>query len=188
MELKGERQLPASQEAAWGALTDVELLKACIPGCESITALDGNRYEILMTAAVGPVKAKFKGTLEMADIEAPQRYTLKFDGSGGPAGFARGQAKVDLAPLSAHETRLTYIANAQVGGKLAQVGSRLIDAAAGATADKFFEAFGAQLAARMAAQAEAAGGAPTQVSAPPPATFGLWDLLKAFLKRLFGGK
>ncbi len=188
MELKGERLLPADQASAWSALTDVELLKACIPGCEGITALDGNRYEIAMTAAIGPVKARFKGTLEMADIEAPDRYTLKFDGSGGAAGFARGQARVDLMRVTARETNLTYVANAQVGGKLAQVGSRLIDAAAGATADKFFEAFSAQLAARVAAQSEAAGGAPTQVGAPVQASFGLWDLFKAFIKRLFGGK
>ena len=186
MELKGERMLPADQDAAWAALTDVELLKTCIPGCESITALDGNRYEIAMTAAIGPVKARFKGTLEMADIVAPERYTLKFDGSGGPAGFARGQARVELATVAAQQTRLVYVANAQVGGKLAQVGSRLIDAAAGATADKFFEAFSSQLTARMAAAREAAGAAPTQVAAPPAAAFSLWDLFKAFLKRLFG--
>lgn len=188
MELKGERRLPADQRAAWTALTDVEMLKSCIPGCESITALDGNRYEIAMTAAIGPVKSKFKGTLEMADIDAPNAYTLKFDGSGGAAGFARGQAKVSLAQTAPRETLLTYVANAQVGGKLAQVGSRLIDAAAGATADKFFEAFSAQLGARMAAQAEAGGGAPTQVQAPQAASFGLWDLLKAFFRRLFGAK
>lgn len=188
MELKGERTLPADQSSAWAALTDVDLLKTCIPGCERITALDGNRYEVAMTAAIGPVKSKFKGTLEMADIDAPSAYTLKFDGSGGAAGFARGQARVTLAPQGAQQTLLSYVANAQVGGKLAQVGSRLIDAAAGATADKFFEAFSAQLTARMAARSEAAGAAPTQVSAPAPASFGLWDLLKAFFKRLFGGR
>jgi carbon monoxide dehydrogenase subunit G len=138
-----------------------------------------------MTAAIGPVKSRFKGTLEMADIDAPNRYTLKFDGSGGAAGFARGEARVDLAAMSERETRLTYVANAHVGGKLAQVGSRLIDAAAGATADKFFEAFSAQLAARTAA---AAGGAPAEVRAPPPAGFSLWSLFVAFLKRLFGAK
>lgn len=188
MELKGERRLPADQSSAWAALTDVELLKTCIPGCETITALDGNRYEVAMTAAIGPVKSKFKGTLEMADIDAPNAYTLKFDGSGGAAGFARGQARVTLTPQGPRETLLSYLANAQVGGKLAQVGSRLIDAAAGATADKFFEAFSAQLTARMAATAEAGGAAPTQVTAPAPASFGFWDLLKAFLRRLFGGK
>jgi len=182
MELKGERTLPADQAAAWAALTDVEVLKNCIPGCERFNALDGNRYELAMTAAIGPVKSRFKGTLELADIDAPHRYTLKFDGSGGAAGFARGEAKVELTPLGARETRLSYIANAHVGGKLAQVGSRLIDAAAGATADKFFEAFGAQLAARAAAGGP--GAAPA--AAPPAAGFSLWSLFVAFLRRLFG--
>lgn len=183
MELKGERLLPADQAAAWAALTDVELLKLCIPGCDSINALEGNRYEILMTAAVGPVKSKFKGTLEMADVVAPESYTLNFEGSGGAAGFARGAAQVKLVAQGAAATQLVYLANAQVGGKLAQVGSRLIDAAAGATADKFFEAFSQQLAARarIAGAPEAA-----LASAPPAATFSLWDLFKAFLKRLFG--
>jgi carbon monoxide dehydrogenase subunit G len=185
VELKGERQLPADQQAAWAALTDVEMLKLCIPGCESITAVDSNRYEIAMTAAIGPVKSKFKGTLEMADIDAPNSYTLKFDGSGGAAGFARGSAHVNLTPQGAQQTQLAYLANAQVGGKLAQVGSRLIDAAAGATADKFFEAFAAQLQARQAIAAAQGVGAPIP-AAPPPAAFGFWSLLKAFLKRLFG--
>lgn len=176
MELKGERMLPADQASAWAALTDVDLLKVCIPGCESISAIAANRYELAMTAAIGPVKARFKGTLEMADIDAPHRYTLKFDGSGGAAGFARGEARVELAPAGARETRLTYLAQAQVGGKLAQVGSRLIDAAAGATADKFFEAFATQLAAR-------AGVVPAE--APPAAGLSLWSLFVAFVKRLF---
>lgn len=182
MELKGERTLPSDQATAWSALTDVDLLKLCIPGCESITALEGNRYEILMTAAVGPVKAKFKGTLEMADVQAPESYTLKFEGSGGAAGFARGASQVKLTPQGAQQTLLTYAANAQVGGKLAQVGSRLIDAAAGATADKFFEAFGEQLAARTRVAGAAGTPAP---SGPPSASFGLWSLVKAFFKRLF---
>jgi uncharacterized protein len=184
MELKGERTLPSDQATAWSALTDVEVLKGCIPGCESIAALDANRYEIAMTAAIGPVKSRFKGTLEMADIDAPNRYTLKFDGSGGAAGFARGEARVELAPLAAQQTRLSYVANAHVGGRLAQVGSRLIDAAAGATADKFFEAFGAHLAARAAP----AGAAPGEVGPPPAAGFSLWSLFVAFLRRLFGGR
>jgi uncharacterized protein len=183
MELKGERLLPADQDTAWAALTDVELLKLCIPGCDSISALEGNRYEILMTAAIGPVKSRFKGTLEMADVVAPDSYTLKFEGSGGAAGFARGAAQVRLTPQGAAATQLSYLANAQVGGKLAQVGSRLIDAAAGATADKFFEAFSQQLAARARI-----AGAPeaTLTTAPAGASFGLWDLFKAFLKRLLG--
>ena len=184
MELKGERLLPAGRDAAWKALNDVDVLKLCVPGCESITATGENQYEVAMTAAIGPVKSRFKGKMELADIQPPSAYTLKFDGSGGAAGFARGEAKVELAQVSANETRLVYVANAQVGGKLAQVGSRLIDAASGAMADKFFEAFAGQLAARAA---PAAAGAPPP-AAPPQATLGFWSLFKAFLKRLFGGR
>jgi carbon monoxide dehydrogenase subunit G len=182
MELKGERLLAADRATAWAALNDTEILKLCVPGCESITATGENRFEIAMTAAVGPVKAKFKGKLELADIDAPNAYTMKFDASGGPTGFARGEARVTLAEVDARQTKLAYVANAQVGGKLAQVGSRLIDAAAGATADKFFEAFGAQLAARAAPAGEAAAAA----EPPQPAKIGFWSLLLAFLKRLFG--
>ena len=182
MELKGERVLAADREAAWNALNDVEILKLCVPGCESIAPTGENQYEVAMTAAIGPVKSRFKGKMQLADIDAPRAYTLKFDGSGGAAGFARGEAKVELAEVSARETKLIYVANAQVGGKLAQVGSRLIDAASGAMADKFFEAFAAQLAARAAPVI--AGAPPPAV--PPQATIGFWSLLKAFLKRLFG--
>ncbi len=181
MELKGERLLVADRATAWAALNDTEILKNCVPGCESITATGENQFEIAMTAAVGPVKARFKGKLALADIDAPNAYTMKFDATGGQAGFARGEARVTLAELSTQQTRLNYVANAQVGGKLAQVGSRLIDAAAGATADKFFEAFSAQLAARTA---PAAAGAAAGPAAPPK--IGFFSLLIAFLKRLFG--
>lgn len=177
MELKGERTLPADRDIAWAALTDVEVLKLCVPGCESITATDLNTYEIVLTAAIGPVKSRFRGRLAMTDIDAPNAYTLAFDGSGGAAGFARGTARVTLQEKSSHETLLTYVAEAQVGGKLAQVGSRLIDAAAGATADKFFEAFSAQVAAHALPAAEK----PAAVAAPS-----FWSLLVAMLKRLFG--
>jgi hypothetical protein len=182
VELKGERVLAADRQTAWSALNDVEVLKLCIPGCETFTATGENEYEIALTAAIGPVKSRFKGRLQLADLQPPAGYTLKFDGSGGAAGFARGEAKVELAELAARETKLIYLANAQVGGKLAQVGSRLIDAASGAMADRFFEAFAGQLAARAA---PVAPGAPPP-AAPPAATFGFWSLLKAFLKRLFG--
>lgn len=182
MELKGERLLAADRGAAWQTLNDIEVLKLCVPGCESITPVAENEYEVALTAAVGPVKSRFKGKMQLADIRPPNGYTLKFDGSGGAAGFARGEAKVELTEVSARETKLVYVANAQVGGKLAQVGSRLIDAASGAMADKFFEAFAAHLAAR-AAPVAAGAAAP---AAPPAAMLGFWSLVKAFLKRLFG--
>lgn len=182
MQLRGERLLAADRATAWAALNDVEILKLCVPGCESMTRVADNEYEIAMNAAIGPVKSRFKGRMKLADIDAPHGYTLKFDGSGGAAGFARGEAKVELIEVSPRETKLVYLADAQVGGKLAQVGSRLIDAASGAMADKFFEAFSAQLAAR-AAPVEA--GAPPPAP-PPAAAFSFWALLKAFFRRLFG--
>jgi len=181
VELKGERLLAADRATAWAALNDTEMLKSCVPGCESIAATGENRFEIVMTAAVGPVKARFKGNMSLEDIEPGNAYTMKFDASGGPTGFVRGEARVTLSDAPSNETRLNYVANAHVGGKLAQVGSRLIDAAAGATADKFFEVFGAQLAARAAPAGAAAPAQPVG-----PAKIGLFSLLLAFLKRLFG--
>jgi carbon monoxide dehydrogenase subunit G len=183
VELKGERLLAADRATAWAALNDTEMLKNCVPGCESITATGENRFEIVMTAAVGPVKARFKGKMALEDIDPGNAYTMKFDASGGQTGFVRGEARVTLADESPRQTKLSYVANAHIGGKLAQVGSRLIDAAAGATADKFFEAFGAQLAARAAPSA-GAGAAPAAPVAP--ARIGFFSLLLAFLKRLFG--
>jgi carbon monoxide dehydrogenase subunit G len=183
VELKGERLLAADRATAWAALNDTEMLKSCVPGCESITVIGENQFEIAMMAAVGPVKARFKGKMALADVDAPNAYTMKFDASGGQTGFVRGEARVTLAEESPRQTRLTYVANAHIGGKLAQVGSRLIDAAAGATADKFFEVFGAQLAARTAPSGEA-GVSPSRPAAP--VKIGFFSLLLAFLKRLFG--
>lgn len=182
MELTGERSLAADRAQAWAALNDVEVLKRCVPGCESIEPAGDNRYDVALNAAIGPVKARFKGKLELADIDAPHGYTLKFEGSGGAAGFARGDAKVSLTEAGPRGSTLKYVANAQVGGKLAQVGSRLIDAAAGAMADKFFEAFSVQLAARAAPEAAETGARP---AAPGPAKLGFWSLLKAMFRRLF---
>jgi len=179
VELKGERLLGADRAAAWAALNDTAMLGNCIPGCESIAAIGGNQFEIVMMAAVGPVKARFKGKMALVDIDEPNAYTMKFDASGGPTGFARGEVRVTLVEEAPRQTRLTYVADAQIGGKLAQVGSRLIDAAAGATADKFFEAFGAQLAARAAPAAQ------TGATPVAPAKIGFFSLLLAFLRRLF---
>lgn len=179
MELKGERRLPAGRETAWALLNDREVLERCIPGCESMTASDADTYEVVMTAAIGPVKARFKGKLSLRDIEAPSRYRLLFEGQSAQAGFARGEARVELEELSVRETRLRYSATAQIGGKLAQIGARLIDAAAAATAERFFAAFAGQLSARTTA-----GGAATAAAAAPAAGFGFWSWLKSFLRHL----
>ncbi len=189
MELKGERQLAATRATAWTALNDTEMLKLCVPGCESFAAASENRYEIVMNAAIGPVKSRFKGTVELADIDAPHGYTMRFDSSGGSAGFARGDVRVTLSDTPTPDaTQLAYVATVQVGGKLAQVGSRLIDAAAGAMTDKFFEAFDQRLRARAVAELEETTvHIDADLSRPmEPVSFGFWSMLKAFLKRLFG--
>ncbi len=146
MELKNTRLLPVDRETAWKALNDPERLRAAIAGCESIVPTGENEFEATMTAAIGPVKAKFKGRLKLSDVVPPESYTLAFDGQGGPAGFGKGTARVTLTPDEGG-TRLDYAVQAQVGGKIAQVGQRLIDGAARKMADDFFERFSAALAA-----------------------------------------
>ncbi|HEY8249356.1 MAG TPA: carbon monoxide dehydrogenase subunit G [Burkholderiales bacterium] len=140
MEMTGEQLIPASQQDTWTALNDPEVLKACVPGCESITRVNDNEYQVQMTTRVGPVSAKFRGRLSLFDIKPPQSYSLAFEGQGGAAGFAKGAAQVKLSPEGA-KTRLAYDVKANVGGKLAQIGSRLIDAAAKKVADEFFQNF-----------------------------------------------
>jgi len=145
MEMKGEQLVPASQTDTWAALNDPEILKACVPGCESIERVTDNEYAVRMTARVGPVAAKFKGKLTLSDLKPPQSYRIAFEGQGGVAGFGKGGAQVQLAP-EAEGTRLTYQVKASVGGKLAQIGSRLVDAAARKLADDFFTAFNDKVA------------------------------------------
>ena len=146
MELQGERLIPASVDATWQALNDPESLKACIAGCESLEATGPDAFAAVVALRVGPVSARFKGNLQMTNIVPPHSYTINFDGQGGVAGFGKGSADVALTAEGA-QTRLKYTARAQVGGKMAQVGSRLIDAAAGKITEDFFKAFEARLLA-----------------------------------------
>jgi len=147
--MTGEQLIPASQQDTWKALNDPEVLKACVPGCESITLVNENEYQVQMTARVGPVSAKFRGRLSLFDIKPPTSYSLAFEGQGGPAGFAKGAAQVRLVPEK-DQTKLIYDVKASVGGKLAQIGSRLIDAAAKKVADDFFRNFNERLSAAEA--------------------------------------
>ncbi len=140
MEMSGEQLVPASQQDTWNALNDPAVLKQCVPGCESIEPLAENQYQVLMVARVGPVSAKFKGKLNLADIKPPNSYAISFEGQGGAAGFAKGSAQVRLSSKE-NKTVLAYDVKASVGGKLAQIGSRLVDAAAKKVADDFFRAF-----------------------------------------------
>ena len=140
MEMTGQQLIPLPQAATWAALNDPAVLKDCIPGCETITRLADNEYEVVLTAKVGPVSAKFKGKMTVTDSDPPRAYRLVFEGQGGVAGFAKGEASVALTPQGSG-TQLAYAAKATVGGKLAQVGARLIDGVAKQLAEKFFEAF-----------------------------------------------
>jgi uncharacterized protein len=146
MELTGQQLIPASQQATWKALNDPDMLRQCIAGCESVELTGENQYLAKMAVRIGPVNAKFTGKLQLQDIDEPNAYTINFDGQGGVAGFGKGSARVTLSP---HEgaTLLDYKANAQVGGKLAQIGSRLIDGAAKKIADDFFKEFNQRVAA-----------------------------------------
>jgi len=164
MELTGDRLIPAPRERTWAALNDPEVLKACIPGCETLERTDDGGFTATLALRIGPVSAKFKGRLALSDVQAPERYTIHFDGQGGMAGFGKGSAQVQLAPVDGG-TRLQFAAKAQVGGKLAQVGSRLVDAAAGKITNDFFNAFNA----RVQADAEAAGEVVSVGSAVPSA-------------------
>ena len=158
MQMTGSRTVPASVEATWAALNDPETLKACITGCETIERVSDSEFRVAMTARVGPVSAKFSGRIVLADLVPPSSYRLSFEGQGGAAGFARGEAKVALAPE--HDgTRIDYTANALVGGKLAQIGSRLVDAAAAKVADDFFARFVERLGGGVAAAAPVADSA-----------------------------
>ncbi|MCD6681576.1 MAG: carbon monoxide dehydrogenase subunit G [Burkholderiaceae bacterium] len=146
MNLQGERLIPATPEATWAALNDPETLKACINGCESLERTGDDEYLATIAMRVGPVNARFKGRLKLQNVVPPSSYTIAFDGQGGAAGFGKGSADVQLSP-DPGGTRLAYNAKAQVGGKLAQVGSRLIDGAAAKIAEDFFAAFESRLSA-----------------------------------------
>jgi hypothetical protein len=140
MELTGQRHLAIDRDHAWRALNDPEVLKACIPGCESIEKAADNEYRVVLAVSLGPVRAKFRGKLFLEDVVAPERYTLRFEGEGGAAGFAKGTSKVALT-AEGESTVLDYSVHAQIAGRIAQLGSRLVDSAAKKLADDFFAAF-----------------------------------------------
>ncbi|OJX30334.1 MAG: carbon monoxide dehydrogenase [Burkholderiales bacterium 68-12] len=167
MEMQGSRLLAVTQQQAWDALNDPEVLKACIPGCDSIEATGDHSYALVNAIKVGPVAAKFKGAIELAEVNAPHSYTLHFEGNGGVAGFGKGSAQVALTPGEAGCT-LAYTVHATVGGKIAQVGQRLIDGVAKSMAESFFQRFDEEMQRRYPAPAaeEAPGAAE---AAPPPA-------------------
>lgn len=165
MELSNTRVVPIPRAAVWTALNDPAVLKDCLPGCEVLEPAGDHAWRVVMAARVGPVSARFNGRMTMVDIVEPEAYTLQFDGQGGAAGFARGEARVTLKAQDDGQTAMSYVAQAQVGGKLAQIGSRLVDGAAAKLADDFF----ARFVTRAAAGAPAVAAEPlaTTPLAPP---------------------
>jgi len=192
MDMQGQRQLGVTQQQAWDALNDPEVLKACIPGCERITATAADAFEIGLALRIGPVAARFTGKIKLQNIQPPSSYTLEFEGQGGPAGFGKGSAQVQLTPAEGG-CQLDYTAKAQVGGKVAQLGQRLIDGAAKSLAEDFFKRFDAHMQSQNPAPATASAAGTSQAGqakgiaqrVPPWAAgvatfalgFGAWVLL-----------
>ena len=141
MTMNGEVTLPAGIDAVWAALNDPEVLKACIPGCEQLNKDDDTHFSAVVKVKLGPVKATFKGKVELVDLDPPNGYRIQGEGEGGIAGFAKGGAKVALSDAGENQTLLRYDVEAQVGGKLMQLGSRLIDSVSKKLADEFFANF-----------------------------------------------
>ena len=163
MDMSGEYRIAAPREAVWAALNDPDLLRECIPGCEEIEKTSPTEFMAKVTAKVGPVKARFTGKVSMTDLDPPNGYRISGEGQGGAAGFAKGGAEVKLEADGA-DTILRYTVSANVGGKLAQIGSRLIDATARKMAEEFFSRF----ATLVAERASADRAAPAADAAIPP--------------------
>jgi uncharacterized protein len=151
MQMEETERVPAPQAQVWAALNNPEILKACIPGCESLTMNSPTDLVATVVVKVGPVKARFSGKVTLSDLDPPNGYRITGEGSGGVAGFAKGGANVELSPDGPAATFLNYIVDVQIGGKLAQLGSRLIDSTAKKLAGEFFRAFAAAVAESQAA-------------------------------------
>jgi carbon monoxide dehydrogenase subunit G len=152
MNFSGERVLGVGVAAAWAALNDDAILKRCIPGCETLQRSEPDLIEATVALSIGPVKARFKGKVRFEDVQPEQGYRMVFEGQGGVAGFSKGTAVVRLSAQDDQRTLLTYDASAQVGGKIAQIGSRLVDAAAQKITGEFFSRFEKELASGSPSQ------------------------------------
>ncbi|MDH4417452.1 MAG: carbon monoxide dehydrogenase subunit G [Acidovorax sp.] len=176
MEMQASRTLAVSQQQAWEALNDPEVLKLCIPGCDKIEPTGDNQYAVAMALKIGPVSAKFAGKITLSDIVPPESYHIAFDGSGGVAGFGKGNAQVKLVPLAVDGVgqtgcELHYTVHATVGGKIAQLGQRLIDGAAKTMAEDFFKRFDDEMQRRFpraeVSQAGASDAVQAEAMTPP---------------------
>jgi uncharacterized protein len=180
MEMQGSRALAVTQDQAWESLNNPDVLKASIPGCDKVEATGENKYLVGVAVKVGPLAARFAGKIVLTDVQPPESYTLSFDGQGGAAGFGKGQAKVKLTPQGTG-CQLDYSATAQVGGKLAQVGQRLIDGVARSMAEDFFKRFEDEMRRRYpqayadaAAAAQPAGGSHSARELPARGGVPVW--------------
>jgi len=168
MDMQGSRHLAVTQQQAWDALNDPGVLKVCIPGCDKVEPTGENQYAIGMAVKIGPVAARFNGKIQLVDVLPPNSYTLAFEGQGGAAGFGKGTAKVNLAPpAEGAGCDLSYTANAQVGGKIAQVGQRLVDGVARSMAEDFFRRFEEEMQRRYPRQVAADAALEAGAVAPP---------------------
>ena len=149
MDMQGNRLLAVTQQQAWDSLNDPEMLKMCIPGCEKFELVIENEYAVTVAVKIGPVSTKFNGKVKLADIEAPVSYALQFEAQGGVAGFGQGESKVELMPREGG-CELKYTVHSKVGGKIAQLGQRLIDGVAKSLAEDFFKRFDEALQVKFA--------------------------------------
>jgi uncharacterized protein len=169
MKLTGTQVIPASRERVWKGLNDPVILQQCIPGCSKIEVLSPTEFKATVTIAVGPVKANFAGEVTLSDLNPPESYRISGKGNGGFVGFATGGADIRLTALSANETQMDYDVDAQIGGKLAMLGSRLIDSTATSLADKFFTKFGSLITSEVASSAAKPKAPAKKLSAKKPA-------------------
>jgi carbon monoxide dehydrogenase subunit G len=165
MQMNESQHVPASQEKVWAGLNDPEILKRCIPGCQSLTMASPTEMTATIVVKVGPVKATFSGKVTLSDLDPPNGYRISGEGSGGVAGFAKGGATVKLEADGADATNLHYAVDAQIGGKLAQLGSRLIDSTAKKLAGEFFQNFAAALTAPETPAGDTAPAQPAEEAA-----------------------
>ncbi len=174
MDMQGQRVLHVAQAQAWDALNDPAILKSCIPGCDKFELTEANVYNVGVAIKIGPVSAKFTGKVTLTDIEAPNSYALNFEAQGGVAGFGKGESKVSLHP-HADGCELQYTVHSTVGGKLAQLGQRLIDGAAKSLAEDFFKRFDDALQAKYPqAQGTTASTDDATESAPSTGSVPVW--------------
>ena len=173
MDMQGTRQLAATQDQAWAALNNPDILKACIPGCEKFELTEENCYNVGVALRIGPVAAKFSGTVKLMDIQPPHAYALQFEAQGGVAGFGKGESKVNLTPIP-DGCELSYTVHSKVGGKIAQLGQRLIDGAAKSLAEDFFRRFDQALQARYPSAEAPAPATPAAPAAAADVPVWVW--------------